>query len=708
MENTNISDLTTLIDQIESNQILLPDFQREFVWKNVEQQKKLVASVLAKMPIGSILLLKSSNPREFSAKALGRKQSIETSKLPDDVQYLLDGQQRMTVLTNVFSNAIFLGLSSVNELVSPQALKRRFFISLPKWQADISDDVFGFHGLNFPVKKLGNEPIYLSGDMLPNIEVIEFTKNDGKPFNPFTKETKTNAMAAFCHSKDDCYLIPLYLLASNETKNSIMTNRIKVEIENDYISDFNDDFKKLSLQKQQELWSTNFVFNLEEGREVEEILKERFEVWWDNFSNYLRDCIKNLMLNQIVVAEAQRGRAIDIYENLNRGGVSLNTFDLMTAKVAVVSSEGLYQRIIDCIQEPTEIDSSVLPEGMETEFGKLTIYQAADNIGCYDENKNTIAKKYLDAFLDTLSMCCYNPELIPEGFKLDYTKQDKILGLEAKAIDENVSLVCKSIDRACFFLQARCGIRKISEVNNLFVLVLLACIFTKDEYFHNKKVHNLLEAWYWCVIFSGEFDKDQNKNFIKNIQQIMKMLRNDNDKDPRWLKAMQGMILNAPNYSDRDLLLYKKVDEERYPKKNLSDYICQYFLSRPYRSMFDNDELISVFSSQELEAHHIVPLGSVKAIGKVTSALRKNPRSIYNSPINFIYITKQDNIAISDKSVNDYIQKITPEAKSKLLLDGFQNDKFTEDDAEKFFEVRFDRVQGEIRERVRQLLDTWN
>lgn len=51
-------------------------------------------------------------------------------------------------------------------------------------------------------------------------------------------------------------------------------------------------------------------------------------------------------MNQIVVSEAQRGRAIDIYENLNRGGVSLSTFDLITAKVAVVNSETLYHRLI--------------------------------------------------------------------------------------------------------------------------------------------------------------------------------------------------------------------------------------------------------------------------------------------------------------------------------------------------------------------------
>ena len=79
----------------------------------------------------------------------------------------------------------------------------------------------------------------------------------------------------------------------------------------------------------------------------------------------------------------------------------------------------------------------------------------------------------------------------------------------------------------------------------------------------------MLEAWYWCVIFSGEFDKDQNRNFIKNIQLLTKSLVDSQDIE--WLKNMKSMILNAPNYSDKELLLYEKVNDERYPKKNLAD-----------------------------------------------------------------------------------------------------------------------------------------
>lgn len=712
MENKNVSDLTELIKQIEANEILLPDFQREFVWKDVEQQKQLIASVLARMPIGSILLLQSSNPKEFSSKALGRKQIINTSELSGNVEYLLDGQQRMTVLTNVFSNAIFQGLTSVNDLVAPLALKRRFFIKLPKWKSaeDIEEDIFGFHDLNFPIENLGENPTYLSGDIMPNLEAIEFNKNDGKAFNPFTPEekAKSNDLAKFCTSKDDYYLIPLHLIGSNDKKNINKMTRIKTEIKNDYISDMKDHYDALHEDAQQAFIAKYDVEN-DEDRDFSTALGEVFETWWSSFSEYLKYCIKNIILNQIVVSEAQRGRAIDIYENLNRGGVSLNTFDLMTAKVAVVSSEGLYQRLIKYILKPKEIDKTVVPECMEAEVAKLTDYNASLRLGCYNENNNTIAPKYLKAFLDIISLCCYNLNFDPANFKQDYLKQTKILNIRPEVINNNVEDVCKGIDRACYFLQTRCGIRKLSEVNNLFILVLLAYIFIKDKWFHNKKVHDLLEAWYWCAIFGGEFDKDQNKNFIKNIQLLTKTLVNPKDID--WLKDLKGKILKVEDYSDKALLLYDKVDKERYPKRNLVDYVCQYFLSKTYRSMFDNEEEISTFSEKAkldhtlLEAHHIIPLGSVKKIGQVSGALRKDPRSIYNSPLNFIYITRKDNNAISDKSVNEYINQITPEAKQSLMLTQFTNDQYTKENVKNFLSGRFDSLQGSICDRVGQLLD---
>ena len=100
--------LSNLIDKIVKKEILLPDFQRKFIWKEEEKQGRLIASVLAKMPIGSILLL-DSDAKDYAYKMLGCRERKTYKELEMDgkILALLDGQQRVTVLTNAFSNVIF-------------------------------------------------------------------------------------------------------------------------------------------------------------------------------------------------------------------------------------------------------------------------------------------------------------------------------------------------------------------------------------------------------------------------------------------------------------------------------------------------------------------------------------------------------------------------------------------------------------------------
>lgn len=78
-------------------------------------------------------------------------------------------------------------------------------------------------------------------------------------------------------------------------------------------------------------------------------------VWKVCLTNYLDSCVKNMALNKIEVSGEQRDRAIDIYENLNRGGISLNTFDLVMARVAKVSTDNFYRRLVRYIQEEKKL-----------------------------------------------------------------------------------------------------------------------------------------------------------------------------------------------------------------------------------------------------------------------------------------------------------------------------------------------------------------
>lgn len=83
--------ISTILDQIDSGFIALPEFQRGFVW-NREQVRGLFHSLYRKHPVGGLLVwaTKASTP-----------QWGDDSLAPGIVKLLLDGQQRMTTLYGV-------------------------------------------------------------------------------------------------------------------------------------------------------------------------------------------------------------------------------------------------------------------------------------------------------------------------------------------------------------------------------------------------------------------------------------------------------------------------------------------------------------------------------------------------------------------------------------------------------------------------------
>ena len=84
-----------LIANIEQGQIKIPQFQRKFVW-SIEETAGLIDSILKGYPIGTFIIWET-NDRLRSIRNIGNFQFPDT---PDGntVQYVLDGQQRMTSL----------------------------------------------------------------------------------------------------------------------------------------------------------------------------------------------------------------------------------------------------------------------------------------------------------------------------------------------------------------------------------------------------------------------------------------------------------------------------------------------------------------------------------------------------------------------------------------------------------------------------------
>src|SRR5882724_1302168 len=84
-----------LFVEIDTGQIKLPMFQRDFVWDK-EQSAKLIDSILKGFPIGTFIFWKTREELR-SYKDVGNHRLPETPK-GDYAQYILDGQQRITSL----------------------------------------------------------------------------------------------------------------------------------------------------------------------------------------------------------------------------------------------------------------------------------------------------------------------------------------------------------------------------------------------------------------------------------------------------------------------------------------------------------------------------------------------------------------------------------------------------------------------------------
>lgn len=720
----NVSDFKELVRDIESKKILLPDFQRDFVWKDEEKQKKIVASVLTKMPIGSILLL-TSKADEYCSKVIGKNETLDTSDIKDSVDFLLDGQQRITVLTNVFSDVIHDNCPKVKELVSP-SLKRRFFLRIPKWSDVYSgkeEDLFGIKNLEFPLTNPDVDiPKFLSGQILSFIETQTFSASDEKPFNPHGQ--LTTDIDTFCVSYSEGYLVPLYMLIPIGKKKNPITKRymdimnaiaenLSKEIYNYYLSlqsyDEKQDFIKDILSDDPEMLETILNAPAAIPDPFEEVLDSRKDVWSDSLKTYLDSCIKNVYLSQIRVGESQRARAIDIYENLNMGGVSLNTFDLIMARVAKVNKNNFLMRLKKDMESTRSYPTNTLPAEIKIVVGDaFSVNNATQLTECINA-KGEINSRYIDAFLDVLCLYCNNPSFDPDNYKVDYIKKDQILRLDPEKIDDNTEKVVDALDRALFFFKTRCGIRTIGEINYNLMLVLVGCIFMKNENYYNNEVHNLIEAWYWSAVFSGEYDKDQNAHMIGNLQNMVRRIQ-ETSKDMAWLDSMSASVLKMQNFSGKALLLMDRTAEDRYPKPVLRNFICQYLLSKTYIDMFDDTKRVSVFcdESNALEAHHIIPLGSAKKIGEITANLRKQNNHICNSPMNFVYITKEANKEISDDPIDVYEQRIQPAAKSALYISSYTAAAInSEQKVHEILENRYNMLYGEITGEISSLLQNW-
>ncbi len=94
--------ITELINDVKRGLIKIPQFQRDFIWSK-EKAASLMDSIVKGYPIGTIILWKTKETLR-SVRNLGGVSLPETPS-GDFIQYVLDGQQRLTSIFASLSGA---------------------------------------------------------------------------------------------------------------------------------------------------------------------------------------------------------------------------------------------------------------------------------------------------------------------------------------------------------------------------------------------------------------------------------------------------------------------------------------------------------------------------------------------------------------------------------------------------------------------------
>jgi uncharacterized protein with ParB-like and HNH nuclease domain len=91
---TNPVFLSSLLADLRSGKIQLPDFQRGWVWED-DRIKAILASVSRSFPIGALMMLETGGETRFHPRPI--EGVVRTASIDPEL-LVLDGQQRLTSL----------------------------------------------------------------------------------------------------------------------------------------------------------------------------------------------------------------------------------------------------------------------------------------------------------------------------------------------------------------------------------------------------------------------------------------------------------------------------------------------------------------------------------------------------------------------------------------------------------------------------------
>lgn len=685
MEYTSYK-IKDLIDKSENKELLLPNFQRQYVWERTSNQKELVASILYDIPIGSLLML-SGESGFFATKELCVRQQY-SDKNRDTILYLLDGQQRTSTIKSIFFDFFKDPKTWKNTFgnLYPK-LRTRWFLKVKP--EDNKSDIFGWKKLKFNGTLSINQ--YSPNEIADFIEYRvlninqkdkwyhpEYEKDKWYINNEFRLNTRKNIVS---QKAAEVGWVPLYSIISDEKSSSTLHYKTLKKIAQDRVLELKAlvEDKEIKLEK---------ILDGYEQENIDDAWNELANDWVNDVKDFLGN-VSEREIPIIQLVKEEMSRAIYTFERVNKGGTALSIYDLVVAKAAYNKElDSLTDRIINIINEKIEIPNSIKNTLKEVNIDK---WEGKTMQLLKDDEVTTFIK---NQYLNLLSIFSYfEYEIDIDKISLEYIKKDKHLNIALEKINDNTEIVIRSLLRACAFLQFRCGIVKATDLSYQLMILPTAYMLRNDEIWYSNKAIGNIEYWYWISLFGGSYRKSPNEQCINDIKKLYNYIINGNKDE---FIDREKRVLKVEDYSNFDTLIYRGQDN-KIPSA-IYNGILQYVLSKQPKDFIDDSIRLNTWDiarekeykstvkdklvKLSIQDHHICPLSGATKLGQSTREIRNKPDCILNSPLNRTFISANANSIISDKKPEDYFVYISELAKYGHCIPFPIEDKYRKKDDE--------------------------
>ena len=325
--------LTEIIKQIEEHSLVIPDFQRGFKWKAMDM-RKLLESLLLDYPIGAALFWRTNKSAltyrliediEFQEDVDaddypddGPMGSPALPSTPDEIFFILDGQQRITSIYKIFP----ADMAPQNHEISSRLKGLRFFLDLAKL------------GMPVALEDLGCKDYSQFSD--PEVlaeSIIEKNSTD-------LRKTYREAIGS-----------PVPQRLSESDIVSLCQKNLWLPVTRAFVENRLRTFDRLI---------NNAVARLKDIRDekahsaTDEEIENVFGEWKDWFTSTYYRTLNSKSFTYIELSNEKPDGLARIFETINSTGMQLSVFDLLVARLGNFDQGGNVTNLRSAIQTSVE------------------------------------------------------------------------------------------------------------------------------------------------------------------------------------------------------------------------------------------------------------------------------------------------------------------------------------------------------------------